>query len=232
MGTLVIVRHGETMWNRKKRVQGWAPVSLTDKGQRQAEAVAETIADRYAVDRVVSSDLRRTLETARPIGRAVSREPTPDRRWRERHFGVLQGLGYSELFVGYPEFTLTEVGYTSVEACPEGGESLHEQRDRVLGAATALVDDMAADETVVVVTHGGPLYLLLGWIKELDIMATIMDQEQGNCAINEVAVDPDGGSLTIHRENDTRGIESDPIADTADSDTSTDGDSDTADTSE
>lgn len=209
MATLVLVRHGETKWNRENRVQGWAPVGLTDTGRRQADALAGAVADRYAVDRLVSSDLRRTLETARQLGRAVDHEPTPDRRWRERDFGVLQGLSYGELFLGYPEFTLTEVGYTAAQARPEGGESLIDQRDRVIDAVTELIDDMAAAETVVVVTHGGPLYLILGWINELDIVATIMEQEQSNCAINEIAVNIDDGSLTVQRENDTRHVDSD-----------------------
>ena len=209
MATLVVVRHGETLWNRENRVQGWAPVALTETGRRQADSLAAAIADQYAVDRLVSSDLRRTLETARPVGRAVDCEPTPDRRWRERDFGVLQGLSYGELFLGYPEFTLTEVGYTAAEARPEGGESLIEQRNRILDALTTLIDDMDSEETVVVVTHGGPLYLLLGWIKDVDIVATIMEQEQGNCAINEIEVDTEGGGLTINRENDIRHVDGD-----------------------
>lgn len=209
MATLVVVRHGETLWNRENRVQGWAPVALTETGRRQADSLAAAVADQYAVDRLVSSDLRRTLETARPVGRAVDCEPTPDRRWRERDFGVLQGLSYGELFLGYPEFTLTEVGYTAAEARPEGGESLIEQRNRILDALTTLIDDMDSEETVVVVTHGGPLYLLLGWIKDVDIVATIMEQEQGNCAINEIEVDTESGGLTINRENDIRHVDGD-----------------------
>jgi len=209
MATLVVVRHGETLWNRENRVQGWAPVALTETGRRQADSLAAAVADQYAVDRLVSSDLRRTLETARPVGRAVDCEPTPDRRWRERDFGVLQGLSYGELFLGYPEFTLTEVGYTAAEARPEGGESLIEQRNRILDASTTLIDDMDSEETVVVVTHGGPLYLLLGWIKDVDIVATIMEQEQGNCAINEIEVDAEGEGLIINRENDIRHVDGD-----------------------
>ncbi len=207
MRTLVLVRHGETTWNRKKRVQGWAPVGLTDRGHDQAAGLAERLATDYDIERVVSSDLRRTLETARPIARAVGCKPITDRRWRERNFGVLQGLDYRELFLGYPEFALTEVGYTAAGARPEGGESLLDQRERVLAAFEELVDEAVASEdrsadTTVVVTHGGPLYLVLGRLKELDIVATIMHQEQGNCAINEIQVDRDG-NCRIRRENDT-----------------------------
>jgi len=199
MATIVLVRHGETDWNRERRVQGWAPVALSDRGHQQADRLAARLAADYSVDRLISSDLRRTVETARPIARAVGCERTTDRRWRERNFGVLQGLDYGTLFLGHPEFTLTEVGYTAAEARPEGGESLLDQRTRVLGAFSELRAELASDETAVVVTHGGPLYLILGWIHGLDIEATIMDQEQGNCAINEIY---DDGELAVRREND------------------------------
>ncbi|WP_253738374.1 histidine phosphatase family protein [Halohasta salina] len=201
MGRLLLVRHGETEWNRERRVQGWAPVPLADRGHEQAAALAERLADRYAVDRLLASDLRRTLETARPIARAVDCELGTDRRWRERDFGVLQGLDYGELFLGYPEYTLSEVGYTAAEARPEGGESLLDQRKRVLAAVEDLRDSLGADETAVVVTHGGPLYLVLGAVRGLDIRATVLDQEQGNCAINELVVD--GDRIEVVVENDT-----------------------------
>ena len=199
MSTILLVRHGETEWNRERRVQGWAPVALTDDGHSQAASLAARLAEKYSVDRLVSSDLRRTLETARPIARAVGCELTTDRRWRERNFGVLQGLGYGELFLGHPEFTLSEVGYRAAEATPEGGESLIDQRERVLDAFGDLRASLAADETAVVVTHGGPLYLVVGWLRGLDIEATILDHEQGNCALNEIV---DDGTLHIAREND------------------------------
>jgi len=199
MSTLLLVRHGETPWNNTARVQGWAPVALSERGQDQADRLAARLAREYSVDRLISSDLRRTVETARPIGRAVDCELTTDCRWRERNFGCLQGLSYGELFLGHPEFTLSEVGYQAAEATPEGGESLIDQRTRVLAAFEALRGELAADETVVVVTHGGPLYIITGRIHGFDIEATILEQSQGNCGLNEIH---DDGELTIRREND------------------------------
>ena len=204
MSTILLVRHGETEWNRERRVQGWAPVGLSDQGHSQAEALAGRLAESYSVDRLISSDLRRTLETARPIVRAVDCELTTDRRWRERDFGVLQGLSYGELFLGHPEFTLTEVGYRAAEATPEGGESLIDQRQRVLSAFSELCEAISPDETAVVVTHGGPLYLVVGWIRGLDIEATILDQTQDNCGLSEIAVDDE---LTVRRENDRQHLD-------------------------
>jgi probable phosphoglycerate mutase len=83
---------------------------------------------------------------------------------------------------------------------PPDGESLLETRRRILGAWESLLADADEDETVVVVSHGGPLHLVLGAVKRLDIVATIMDQEQDNCALNELHASSDP---VVVRENDT-----------------------------
>ncbi|MGM0605093.1 MAG: histidine phosphatase family protein [Halobacteriota archaeon] len=203
VATIVLVRHGETDWNRDRRVQGWAPVPLNDRGRRQVARLAKAIDDRYEVDRLVSSDLRRALETARPIARLVGVTVEPDRAWRERDFGVMQGLGYRDLFEGYPEYALTEVGYAAARATPEGGERLLDHRDRVLAGFDRLVASIDPDETAVVVTHGGPLYFLLGWLKGIDVIAAVVEQEQDNCAITELTIETATGAVAIGVENDT-----------------------------
>ncbi|PSP97202.1 hypothetical protein BRC89_12390 [Halobacteriales archaeon QS_4_70_19] len=63
MTTVLLLRHGETTWNRQGRIQGWAPTPLTERGHEQARRAGTAIADTYDVDRVVASDLRRTRET-------------------------------------------------------------------------------------------------------------------------------------------------------------------------
>ena len=63
---------------------------------------------------------------------------------------------------------------------------------------------------------------MLGWIKEFDIVATIMKQEQGNCAINEITVRPDSEELRIQRENDTRHTEGNDTRHTERNDNSSD----------
>lgn len=203
MATIVLVRHGETAWNRDRRVQGWAAVPLNDRGREQASSLAAVIESRYDVDRLIASDLRRTLETARPIARETEVPVEPDTGWRERDFGEFQGLGYRELFGGYPEYAIGTSGYPAALACPESGESFIDHRERVLAAFDRLVESLDSDETAVVVTHGGSLYQVLGRLKGLDIVATVMDQDQGNSAINELSVDTTSGNVSIVTENDT-----------------------------
>jgi len=199
MGTVVLVRHGETDWNAERRIQGWAPAPLNDEGHRQARALGEHVATRYDVDRIVASDLRRTTETTRELRRAL---PDADvefsRAWRERDFGVLQGLSYRELFEGYPEFSVRKSGYSAAAARPEGGESWRDVYERVRNAWTELIDELG-DETVLVVSHGGPIHVVIGLLKGYDVVETIAEIDLGNCALTEVGVDADG-EPTLRRE--------------------------------
>lgn len=196
----LLVRHGETAWNRERRVQGWAPSGLTERGEEQARAAGRAIGDGYSVDRLVASDLRRTAETARLLRRAggIDAEIEFDRDWRERDFGRLQGLTYEELFEGFPEFALGEVGIAAARAVPEGGESLLEMRERVLEAWERVSERV--DGTTVVVTHGGPIYVLLGHLKGLDLVSAVLETDCRNGAITELC--PEGDGVEIRREND------------------------------
>jgi probable phosphoglycerate mutase len=195
--TVVLVRHGETDWNAERRVQGWAPTPLNERGREQAASVGEHLAATYEFDRTVASDLRRTRETADRIHRAgVDPEPTFERRWRERDFGVYQGLTYEAMFGEYPEFSVGQSGEAALAATPERGESLLDLRERVLAGLAAL-----DDETVLVVTHGGPLYAVCSHATDTDY-ATVLDEgSQDNCAVNELRAAGDG--YTVVRENDT-----------------------------
>ncbi|MFC7044222.1 histidine phosphatase family protein [Halobacteriaceae archaeon GCM10025711] len=199
MTRVVLVRHGETTWNREGRIQGWAPTGLTDRGAEQAAALADHLAAAYDVDHVRASDLRRTRETAAAIEEAVDAPVRFERAWRERNFGVLQGLAYGEVF-GDPTYGVEEGGVEAAKTVPENGESLFDLRERVLDAWTDLTAGAGDGETHVVVTHGGPLYVLLGHLKGLDVVASITEQSQANCAVNEVRVADDA---TVVRENET-----------------------------
>lgn len=117
--------------------------------------------------------------------------------WRERDFGRLQGLSYEELFAGFPEFALGEIGIEAARTVPEGGESLLGMRERVLDAWECLLD--GDEETVVVVTHGGPLYVLLGHLKDLDLAEAVLGTDYRNGAITELRCEED--SVEIRHEN-------------------------------
>lgn len=191
MATLLLARHGETPWNDERRLQGWAPVGLSERGREQAVALGEQLAAREP-DRIVASDLHRALETARLVRRAVPSPPPLERApaWRERDFGVLQGLSHEALFETFPEFAVLDAGYAAATARPEGGERWIDARARALRAADELVASLAGDETALVVTHGGPIRQVLAALLELDVAETIIELAPCNCSVTELSVDP------------------------------------------
>lgn len=195
---IVLVRHGETEWNRQGRIQGWAPTSLTDRGREQARSLGAHLADHYEVDRVVASDLRRTRETTALLREeSVGPAPAFDAAWRERNFGIYQGLTKAEIFETHPQFAAT-TGVSAASEQPENGESLLAVRERVLTGWDGVVDGEPG-ETVLVVTHGGPIYIVLGHVRGNDLLTAVTDHSQHNCAINEFRV---GGRVEVVRHNE------------------------------
>jgi probable phosphoglycerate mutase len=196
---VLLVRHGETDWNRAGRIQGWAPTALTDRGREQARRLGRHLAANYDIDRVVSSDLRRTRETTALLReQGVDPDPAFRSAWRERNFGHLQGLTAEELFEQFPEYAATS-GAFAARTQPPGGERLLDLYERVV-ADWERVCDGAAGETVLVVTHGGPIYVTLGHVRGMDLLSAVLDHSQDNCALNELRA---GETTEILRQNET-----------------------------
>jgi probable phosphoglycerate mutase len=151
---LVLIRHGETVWNAQDRFQGQQDSPLTPEGLAQAEIIGAHLAG-YGLDALYSSDLGRTVATAARIAAATGRPVVQERDLRERNLGVLEGLtraeaerDYAEVFARYmtrdPDFVLPE------------GESLRQLETR----AAAILETLAlrhAGGRVAVVSHGGTL---------------------------------------------------------------------------
>lgn len=155
MGRLLLVRHGESIWNRERIVQGQAGPGLTDRGHRQADHVGRWLAEEVDGDvAFVSSDLVRCRETAGPLARLLGREPELDEALRERHFGAWQGVTRDELERRDP--TLWERFRAREDVIGEaGGESTPVLVDRVVPRLRELA---ARSAVTVVVTHGGPVW--------------------------------------------------------------------------
>ncbi|WP_254542996.1 histidine phosphatase family protein [Halomarina pelagica] len=191
MATVILMRHGETTWNRDRRMQGWAPVPLTERGVEQARAAGRYLGERYSIDRVVSSDLLRTRQTTARVREALGDVPvTFAREWRERSVGVYQGLSYDDMRERFPEFGLGEEAAHAADRTPDGGESLETVRERVLEGWRAVLEH---DGTTLVVTHGGPIRLALGHLKGHTIPDALLSHRVDNCCLNEfvVASDPE-----------------------------------------
>ncbi|MBV0925552.1 histidine phosphatase family protein [Halomicroarcula limicola] len=190
MSTVLVVRHGETAWNREGRVQGWAPTELTERGREQARRVGSWLDENYDVDRVRSSDLRRTRETAeRAVDAAEGLpDPTLDESWRERGFGVYQGFLAEDLFDRHPDHE-PEASVSILDTDPEGGESVADFCGRVESAWTDFRQTIDEDETVLLVTHGGVIKVLLSTVADRGRERTLSGHSPPNCSVTEIRLD-------------------------------------------
>src|SRR5215213_4594988 len=100
MPTLVLLRHGESLWNKENRFTGWTDVDLTDKGRDEARAAGRVLkADGFGFDFVFTSLLKRAIWTSVLALDELDQLWLPvERHWRlnERHYGALQGLNKAE----------------------------------------------------------------------------------------------------------------------------------------
>jgi 2,3-bisphosphoglycerate-dependent phosphoglycerate mutase len=153
--TLILVRHGETDWNRDGRWQGQADAPLNERGREQARALAEQLAGE-PVDAVYSSDLSRARETAEIIAARLDREPVEvDPRLREVNVGGWSGLTMAEIEARYPaEVALWRTGDPAHAFA--GGETYAAMGERVVDAL-AEIASRHPDDNVVVVLHGGSI---------------------------------------------------------------------------
>lgn len=155
---LVLVRHGETLWNAQQKFQGHSDVPLSPAGRAQAITLAEMLQTR-TLDAVYSSDLKRAMDTAEAIcqGRDLSFSPTP--AWRELSFGRWEGLTYEEIRQDYPNELQVWLA-DRLHVSPPAGESLAQLQTRVQESVRQLIE-LHTDQTVLVVAHGGPVQLVL-----------------------------------------------------------------------
>ena len=149
--TLIVVRHGETPWNREKRMQGTTDTQLTDMGRAQAQALGRRLAG-HAFAALYTSDLSRARDTARAITEHTGRPAVTEPRLQERRFGIFEGLTLEEIVARYPgehaRFASRDPDY----AVP-GGESARDFMLRCIGCLAEIAGRHTGTE-VVVVTHG------------------------------------------------------------------------------
>uniref|UniRef100_UPI00358EEDDE fructose-2,6-bisphosphatase TIGAR n=1 Tax=Myxine glutinosa TaxID=7769 RepID=UPI00358EEDDE len=139
---LTIVRHGETMFNKKRIIQGQGiDTPLSDEGLRQARAAGDFLAD-IAFTHVYSSDLQRALQTAEAIlernKRSCAHKIEVDSRLRERSYGLAEGKPVEEL-----RAMARAVGQACPEYNPPGAENLQQLKQRVLEFFHSLCDSLA-----------------------------------------------------------------------------------------
>jgi broad specificity phosphatase PhoE len=146
---LYLVRHGETDWNRQRRIQGLTDIALNDTGREQARETARRLGSR-PWDGVYTSPLGRARETAEIIASELGLpEPTALGALVERNYGEAEGLDFAEVDRRWPE-----------RGSVPGQETREEVMERVLPALRELADAHPG-ESLVVVSHGGAIRAVL-----------------------------------------------------------------------
>ena len=182
MTKVIFVRHGETSWNYSKRYQGHSDILLNDKGLQQAQLVAQRLAGE-TISAIYSSDLKRAVQTADLIAGHHSLCPILVPELREVNFGLWEGLTYEEIMSTWPD------GLSAIYAKPgcapiPGGESFNDvQRRTMLGLSKCIARHQ--EETIVLVSHGGTMRVLLCDALGLDI-EKMWSLRQDSTAINIV----------------------------------------------
>lgn len=180
---IYIVRHGETLWNREKRLQGSADIALSSYGRELAIETGKQLSD-ISFDRVFSSPLKRAYETACLIRPMQAEEIITDDRLRELNFGVYEGrtmqelkedpAGYFQYFFDAPE----------KYRAPEQGESLETLCLRAADFLTTAIEPLAAVcNRIMIVAHGAINKALMMHVKGQPMKDFWAGNLQRNCNV-------------------------------------------------
>ncbi len=203
MTELILIRHGETDWNRELRFQGQVDVPLNAVGHEQARRVAARLAGE-TVHHLVSSDLLRTQQTALPImAHRPLEQPAISRvtqaALREQNFGAVDGMRVADIKAQHPDAWAQWIEFQADHAFA-GGESTRQFHARVMQAVRALAA-AHGQQTLVVVTHGGVLDMIYRTARALPLSGP-RQSDIPNAGLSRVRVR--GGGIDIISWADTQ----------------------------
>lgn len=177
-----LVRHGETVWNAARRIQGQSDSALTAKGEQQAFQVAERVKS-LGITHVIASDLGRTRRTAEIIADACGCDVILDPRLRELNMGVLEQRPLDELTAEEESWRKALVDGTENGRIPQG-ESMAELASRMHEALNACFE-LPEGSRPLLVSHGMALGALVSTILGLSPSAERRLRLR-NCSISRV----------------------------------------------
>ncbi|ADU39174.1 histidine phosphatase family protein [Variovorax paradoxus] len=163
---IILIRHGETAWNRELRFQGHADVPLNDIGHEQARRIGLRLAGETA-QHLISSDLMRAQQTAAPAALQLSLPVVTSAGLREQYFGIVEGMRSDEIQSLHPRAWEEWLEFREDHAMPEG-ETAREFHARIV-AALGTIATAHKGQHLVVVTHGGVLDMVWRTAKGLSL---------------------------------------------------------------
>lgn len=169
MPTLVLIRHGQSIWNLQNRFTGWVDVPLSAKGEEEARRAGELIRE-LSFDVAYTSALRRAQHTLDLILETTGK-PLPvirDAALNERMYGDLQGLDKADTVARHGEAQV-HIWRRSFDIAPPNGESLKDTAARTLPFFDrCIMGDIRKGRNVLVVAHGNSNRSIVMELDKLD----------------------------------------------------------------
>ncbi|ANR71540.1 phosphoglycerate mutase [Selenomonas sp. oral taxon 126] len=198
MTEIIIIRHGETEWNKTGRFQGHSDVPLSAEGRAQAAMLGKNLSVDH-VDMIYASDLTRAMETAAPLAQRFGLEVISDPQLRELNFGAWEGRNFNDVNAENPN--AMKNFYTDPEQAdiPES-EPFPEFQRRIAGRVREIVAQERG-KRIVIVSHGASIRILLADLLSMPIRS-IWHLSQLNTAVNKIRFEDDGFAV-VTLMNDT-----------------------------
>lgn len=158
MTELILVRHGQTVWNETRRYQGQTDIPLSEEGLKQTYKLRERLAAEK-IDAFYASDLKRAYETARIIAEPHKKKVILEKDLREINFGEWEGLVYEEIMTKY-ESIATKFYQNPSQVCIPGGEPC----ESLLGRCHKLIKTIIVKhpkQRVLIASHGGTIRAII-----------------------------------------------------------------------
>ncbi|MBQ7514827.1 MAG: alpha-ribazole phosphatase [Schwartzia sp.] len=194
---LFFVRHGETEWNTTGKYQGQSDIALSDKGRRQAEALAAHF-PAETLDAVYTSDLKRARVTAEILVNRFGCPLFPDKALQEIHFGDWEGHTYEEIVSKWPEQGANFFRAPEKLIVPHG-ESFPLLQERAMQKVQAIISENEGNN-VAVVAHGAIIRTILATLMHIPLHY-LWSIRQDNTAVSILRID--GEFTTIELINST-----------------------------
>jgi len=194
---VLFIRHGQTDFNRERRLQGALPVPLNRCGRQQAQSLAQAL-KAVPLDAIYASPRSRALETARIIAAALGQTAHEDERLAEIAFGDFEGYTFAEVEARYPEaYRKWESGYRPYRV--PGGESRLDVQRRMEAAWHDIVGAAALD-TVAIVGHSSAMMILLA-----SMFAHLPAKPMTNCSVTTLERFQDVWEISAFAETLSKG---------------------------
>jgi len=204
MTRILLIRHGQSGSNIQGVFTGHLDLELTELGRQQAQLTSEFILNKYQVDAVYASDLRRAADTGRTVSEPLGLPLQTDRRLREIYAGSWEGKSFDELTETSPSYAVfrSDIGNCQTD----GGESVEQLSNRVLQAFTQIAAENET-KTVVIATHATPIRSIMTycygkplsqmkdvpWVTNASVTEVIFDG--GKFRLGEICQDAHLGSI-------------------------------------